>query len=68
MALYPDRRELDEHEIAFLIARIEREEDATNIQYVGPTVASYVFTGIVENREIKFCVDNESFFIITEEI
>ncbi|MFD2614675.1 hypothetical protein [Paenibacillus gansuensis] len=67
MALFPEKRELTDRDIATLTARIEREENATNVRYIGPTAASYEFQGTVDNREIKFCVDNESGFIVTQE-
>lgn len=67
MAIFPERRELTKEQIDALAVRIAREENATNIRYVGPTTASYVYLGLVENKEIKFCVDNESGAIVTEE-
>jgi hypothetical protein len=67
MAMYPGNRDLTEQEIQALTRRIEDQENATNIRYIGPSAASYKFQGIVDNKELTFSVDNESSFIITEE-
>lgn len=67
MAMYPGKRDLTEQEIQALTNRIEEQENASNIRYIGPSAASYKFQGVVNNQELTFSVDNESFFIITDE-
>ncbi|MNC78063.1 hypothetical protein D3C75_1301870 [compost metagenome] len=67
MAMFPGNRDLNEQEIQSLIMRIEREEEATDIRYIGPSAASFKFEGIIANEKVIFSVDNQSFVIITEE-
>lgn len=43
MAMYPGNRDLTEQEIQALTKRIEDQENATNICYIGPSAASYKF-------------------------
>ncbi|HGO9417110.1 TPA: hypothetical protein ACLBZX_005635 [Bacillus cereus] len=67
MAIFPSNRSLTEIEINELCARIEREYNASNVNFAESTMAFHVFKGIVANEEITFNLDKQTGLIVTEE-